>query len=314
MKQYNPLVTRLLLSIVMMIISSCAEKDRIVQAPRSDEELLRVPYISTLDNEERFYFLYLPKGYHDEIEKKWPVIFFLHGNGERGDARDELDYVLIHGPLYEAWVQKRDLPFIIISPQLPMFGRDTVGIPYLTNRNPDIIPRRLESGTPVRPPRGKASDRMVGAEEVDSLPYIGPPYGWEKTEDDLVNMIKQVLEDYNADPDRVYLSGLSYGGFGTWYMASKHPDLFAAINPIVGWGHPDLMEPIAKSNLPVWVFSGGRDFVVKKKYFLPGLNKLQELGHTNLLYTIHEDMGHGVWTRVYTGNDVYEWFLSHSRE
>ena len=77
MKQYNPLVTRLLLSIVMMIVSSCAEKDRIVQAPRSDEELLRVPYISTLDNEERFHFLYLPKGYQNEPEQKWPVIFFL---------------------------------------------------------------------------------------------------------------------------------------------------------------------------------------------------------------------------------------------
>ena len=104
-----------------------------------------------------------------------------------------------------------------------------------------------------------------------------------------------------------------YGGFGTWHLASKQPDMFAAISPIVGWGHPDLMGPIAESNFPVWVFSGGRDFVVRKKFFFPGLNKLEELGHTNLRYTIHDDMGHDTWTRVYSGDDLYNWFLNQKK-
>ena len=73
------------------------------------------------------------------------------------------------------------------------------------------------------------------------------------------------------------------------------------------------MEPIARANLPLWVVSGGRDPVVEKKFFLPGLNKLEELGHTNLLYTIHDDMGHDAWTRVYSGEDIYSWFLSQSK-
>lgn len=240
-------------------------------------------------------------------------MMFLHGNGERGNSKDELDFVLIHGPLYEAWVQRKELPFVIISPQLPMFGMDTVGIPYLTNRNPDIIPKRIENGVPDREPASKMPDAMAGAEPVDSLPYVTLPKGWDLIETDLVSMIQRVLTEYQGDPNRVYLTGLSYGGFGTWYMASKHPELFAAVSPIVGWGHPDLMEPIAEAQLPVWVFSGGRDPVVRKKYFLPGLNKLEELGLKELRYTIEEDMGHDTWKRVYAGDDLYTWFLAHMK-
>src|SRR5690606_41947331 len=105
----------------------------------------------------------------------------------------------------------------------------------------------------------------------------------------------------------------SYGGFGTWYMAGKHPERFAAICPVVGWGHPALMEPIAKAKLPVWVFAGGRDGAVLAKDFYEGVNTLESLGHHNVRFTIHEDMGHDVWKRVYSGDDVYNWLLSFSR-
>ncbi len=90
----------------------------------SSEQLLRLSYQSQIDNEQREYFVYLPKGYHSHSGKKWPVMLFLHGNGERGNGKSELDYVVTHGPLYEAWIQKKDLPFIIISPQLHMFDMD----------------------------------------------------------------------------------------------------------------------------------------------------------------------------------------------
>lgn len=304
----NKLVTALL-TLSMFATISCTQKE----SPRSEEELLRVPFTSTLDGQEKDYFLYLPKGFRDDPNKKWPVMMFLHGNGERGNSKDELDFVLIHGPLYEAWVQRRDLPFIIISPQLPMFGLDTVGIDYLTNRDKGIIPKRLETGTPDRPTPSKMPNPMAGAEPVDSLPYVTLPKGWDLIEDDLIHMVEQVLADYQGDADRVYLTGLSYGGFGTWIIASRNPEMFAAISPIVGWGHPDLMEPIAQAKLPVWAFSGGRDPVVQKKYFLKGINKLEELGHPEVRYTIEEDMGHDTWIRVYGGEDLYSWLLEHSR-
>jgi predicted peptidase len=92
-------------------------------------------------------------------------------------------------------------------------------------------------------------------------------------------------------------------------MASKHPQLFSAIIPVVGWGHPDLMKPIAQHRIPVWAFAGGRDQVVQLQFFYAGLNKLESLGHDNVRFTVHEDMSHDAWTRVYASTDIYEWML-----
>ncbi len=280
----------------------------------STEQLLRLSYISTVDNDEREYFVFLPRGYADQPQKKWPVIMFLHGNGERGNGRSELDYVLSHGPLHEAWIYKKNLPFIIISPQLHMFGMDRRGIGYINNRSRDNIPQRLEEGVPERrnpqPPRG----RMTGVPESKKMkktPHLLPD-GWEQVEVDLLGMIATVREKFSADPDRLYLTGISYGGFGTWYMASKHPRLFAAIAPVCGWGHPDLVVPVAEHRIPVWAFAGGRDETIRIEHFYAGLNKLEELGHREVRFTNHEDMAHDVWRRVYRGDDIYNWLLEHS--
>ena len=127
-----------------------------------------------------------------------------------------------------------------------------------------------------------------------------------------MDVLAIVLKNYKTDPNRVYLTGLSRGGFGTWAIASRHPDAFAAISPIVGWGYPSEMEPLAKVNMPVWCFAGGRDQSVELKYFYAGMNKLEGLGNTNFRFTIEEDMNHDVWTRVYSGEDIYNWFLQHS--
>lgn len=293
---------------LLLILLSCTKP------VNSSEQLLRIPIVSQVDNLERDFFLYLPKGYGENPDKKWPLMLFLHGNGERGDGKKDLDYVMIHGPLYEAWIQKRDLPFIMIAPQLPMFGMDTID--YIANRKRSSIPQRLEVGTPPRPDEFPTREPMSGVAPSDKFPdgRIVPPAGWEVVEADLITMLDQVVKDYQVDQQRVYLTGLSYGGYGTWYLASKHTERFAAIAPVVGWGHPSLMQPIAGANLPVWVFAGGRDGAVPLKYFFAGVNRLEELGHTKLQFTIHEDMGHDVWRRVYGGQDLYDWLLQHKKE
>ena len=114
------------------------------------------------------------------------------------------------------------------------------------------------------------------------------------------------------DPQRVYLTGLSYGGFGTWALASRHPQRFAAIAPVVGWGHPELMPPLAERQMPIWVIAGGRDASVPAQYFFAGVNELERLGHESVRLTVHEDAGHDVWKRVYAGRDLYDWLLSHT--
>lgn len=295
-----------LISALLVLLTACT----------TPEQLERIPYNSEIAGEEREYYLYLPKGYELQPDEPWPVLMFLHGNGERGNGKDELDFVMAHGPLMEAWVQKRDLPFIIIAPQLHMFGLDTMGINYLTNRDITTVPQRQEIGVPDREPDFSTPESMNAQPPVTEFGSELPlsEYGWDRVQNDLNGMLDYVLENYNADSNRVYLSGLSYGGFGTWYMGSHYPERFAAINPVVGWGHPSLMKSIADHQLPVWVIAGGRDFVVEKKYFYEGLNVLEGLGHKEVLFTVHEDMGHDTWRRVYAGEDIYNWLLSHKKE
>ena len=279
------------------------------------EQLLRVSYQSECSDSERDFFLYLPKGYQAENAEHWPVILFLHGTGEKGNGKDELDYLLKNGPIYEAWIQKRDLPFIIIAPQLPMFGADTLpGNEWLKNRSRKEIPQRLEQRTPLRPDKFGTNRPMEPTAMVINFDTVTDEssIGWNRCEQDVMNILATVLEKYKADKNRVYLTGLSRGGYGTWFIASRHPEKFAAISPVVGWGYPEDMEPLAKVNMPVWCFAGGRDETVELQYFYAGINKLEELGNTNFRFTIEEDMNHDVWNRVYSGEDIYNWFLQFS--
>lgn len=278
---------------------------------RSEARLVRHSYESSAGG-ERDGYVYLPAGYESEPDRRWPLMLFLHGDGERGDGKEDLDFVLVHGPVYEAWIRKRDLPFIIVSPQLPLFGREKT-VPYLKDRDRNAIPRRLEDGVPPFPDEFPTPEPMTGAAADPAIPVGpgGPPDGWPKREADLLAILDQVLDKYRTDASRIYLTGLSYGGFGAWHLASRHPGRFAAIAPVVGWGHPDLMAPLAERRMPVWVFAGGRDPVVPVKYFYPGLNKLEELGHDQVRFTVHEDVGHDTWRRVYGGQDLYDWLLSH---
>jgi predicted peptidase len=279
----------------------------------SGPELRRISYRSARTKSERDYFVYLPPGH--ATAAAWPVMLFLHGNGERGDGRGELDYVLKHGPLFEAWCQKRDLPFIIISPQLPMFGQG--GVDYIKNRTPAQIPHRKRDGI-NQPPDvrvARLDEPMQGRLSDAHLPDgpEGPVDGWNEIADELMAMVDRTVADFKGDAKRVYLTGLSYGGFGAWYLAAKHPERFAACAPIVGYGHPDHATPIAAAKLPLWCFAGGRDPVVRIKYFYTALNKLESLGTSEVRFTSHEDMGHLTWVRVYEGQDLYEWLLAHSR-
>lgn len=308
MIKFNLNISFILVFVSSIFIMSCSHN-----LSKIDDALLRMKYLSKYDDDEKECLIYLPRGYYEQENKKWPVILFLHGNGERGNSTTELDFVLMHGPMYEAWVQKKNLPFIIIAPQLPMLGKDKEA-EYLRNRDPNSIPKRLEIGVPPRFEIFPTNIPMIGAQTEDSLNYNLPDLGWEERVEDVILILDKAINQFNIDSTKVYLTGLSYGGFGTWYIASKYPHRFAAIAPIVGWGNPDLIKPIAKHNLPVWAFAGGRDLVVQKKYFFKAMNELERLGDKNIRFTIHEDMGHDTWKRVYAGDDLYNWFLQFSKK
>jgi predicted peptidase len=300
---------RKLLSFLLLLLLTVVA----VSAAPSEPQLLRISYPSKTLDAERDYFVYLPRDY--ERQDKWPVILFLHGNGERGDGKSELDYVLKHGPLFEAWCQKRDLPFVIISPQMPMQDQGEVG--YIKNRKPSEIPVRRPDG--INPyvwiPRN--GEPMNGQLSEDLPAAWADPEtrrnGWNTMADDVIANLDHVLAKYKGDPKRVYLTGISLGGFGTWYLAAKHPHRFAAIAPVVGYGVPSQAAALAQPAMPMWVFAGGRDKGVPVRFFYPVLNELEKLGHPGVRFTIEADMGHDAWIRTYMGEDLYRWFLTHSK-
>ncbi len=277
---------------------------------RSQGQLLRRGYDSQVTGERREYFVYLPVGYHTEPGKRWPVILFLHGGGERGDASEDLDRVLVHGPLGEAWIQGRDLPFIIISPQMPLFDR-----PRGSSNAP--APERIEDGPPPPRRRGRRSTQPMARVTDPSVPAYAdmpPRDSWRRMEGEVLAMVDSTVGEFRGDEDRVYLTGLSFGGAGTWHLAMAEPGRWAAIAPICGPGDPSRVDRIADAKTPIWVFQGGRDQVVRPERVLETVTALEAAGHPAVRFTVHEDLGHNVWTRVYEGWDLYGWFLTHRRE
>lgn len=132
---------------------------------------------------------------------------------------------------------------------------------------------------------------------------------WVARVESIVKFIEQQMTEYDIDKDRVYLTGLSMGGYGTWFTAMARPDLFAAIAPVCGGGMAWNAEVL---NMPVWAFHGSADPIVSVNQSDEMVEKLKELGK-DVKYTRVEGEGHGVWKRTYD-KELIEWLLSKKRK
>jgi predicted peptidase len=136
---------------------------------------------------------------------------------------------------------------------------------------------------------------------------------WTGTSGDLaLRALDDVVAKYNGDRSRLYLTGLSLGGNGTWALAAKYPERFAALIPICGWGSPAAMAPKLKS-LPIWVFHGDRDSVVSVKSSRDMVAAIQAAGNVNIKYTEYPGADHDVWDRTYNNQQVIAWLLAQKR-
>jgi predicted peptidase len=123
-------------------------------------------------------------------------------------------------------------------------------------------------------------------------------------------LLDAVEETCRVDPDRLYVTGLSMGGFGTWALAAAESRRFAAIAPVCGGGDPDVAGEIA--HLPVWAFHGARDQVVPLRMSEEMIQALQAHGSDARL-TVYPEAGHDSWRETYANPALYEWFLEHRR-
>ncbi len=151
-------------------------------------------------------------------------------------------------------------------------------------------------------------------EEGKQFPFIvvspqAPRRGWDP--DTLNALVDDLLVKYHVDKNRVYLTGLSMGGSGTWSLAAAHPEKFAAIVPICGAGDPE--EAAKLKELPTWIFHGAKDSDVSVRRFDEMVKALKDAGAKSLGYTLYPDTEHDSWTKTYENPELYEWLLKHSR-
>ena len=200
------------------------------------------------------YLLYLPPGYEESAEAKWPMILFLHGAGERGS---DLEQVKVNG-IPRNLQDGTNLPFIVVSPQCP---KDT--------------------------------------DWCDSLMLDG-----------LNALLDELITTCRVDVDRIYLTGLSMGGGGTWKLGAMNAERFAALAPVCGYGDGEWASRLRR--MPIWVFHGALDDVVNPEESQGMVDAINKAGG-NVKFTLYPDANHNSWTATYNNPELYDWFLSYTR-
>ena len=192
---------------------------------------------------------YLPRDFDES--KRYPLVFFLHGAGERGD---DLDVASRHGFMKHVREKGAEYPFILVAPQCP---------------------------------NGKY---------------------WGCYTESLLAFLDYICEALPIDRERVYLTGLSMGGTGTWMLAMAAPERFAAIAPICGSGIYWYGEVLTKT--PIMVYHGDCDEIVPLQNSIEMIQSVNKRGGRAQIHVLH-GVGHNAWDTAYAGEELYTWLLSH---
>lgn len=217
------------------------------------------------------YLLYRPEGSAADPARRWPVLLFLHGAGERGD---DPWLVAKHGP-----------------------------------------PKLVRAGAVLTPAEQSAA--AAARQFIIVSPQCPAGATWDG--ETLLALLDEVLRTSPADPARVYVSGLSMGGYGTWSLLVRAPGRFAAAVPICGGGQTiELLvagpaQREALKTLGVWVFHGEKDPTVPVAESERMVAALRRAGHPGVRLTVYPEAKHDSWTATYADPGLYAWLLQHRR-
>ncbi len=140
------------------------------------------------------------------------------------------------------------------------------------------------------------------------LPQCPEDTFWAARVESILRFIGQLQEQYDIDENRIYLTGLSMGGYGTWFTAMAKPELFAAIAPVCGGG---MAWNAGVLKMPVWAFHGAEDPVVSPTQSDEMVQALQNCG-ADVRYTRLDGVGHNAWENAYR-EELLQWLLSKSK-
>jgi predicted peptidase len=203
--------------------------------------------------------------------KKYPLVLFLHGAGERGSDNKKQ---LVHAAAdFASPSRMKQFPAFVVFPQCP------------TNQ------RWVES--PWELPTGRG--------EFDSHP--------SKPMAAALELVDSLVGELPIDRDRLYVTGLSMGGQGAWFAAANKPHRFAAMLEVCGGGDPTWAADYA--GIPIWALHGQDDGVVPISRAREMVIALTEAGHApELRYTEYPGVGHNSWTQTFKRDDVFKWLFA----
>jgi len=216
------------------------------------------------------YSSFYPKEYKEG--KQVPLILFLHGAGERGNDNESQR---IHiAPILSDPIFQKENPCVLVFPQCPEED-------YWAHVNTEGGQWTVKTSETPTPAMGK-----------------------------VIKVLDAYLQDPNIDKSRIYLSGLSMGGFGTFDLLSRKPELFAAAVPICGGA--DTSKVSNYTNVPLWNFHGAIDPVVPVELSQAFMSSFIEAGG-NPRYTEYHDGEHNIWTRAYEEEELLPWLFQQKK-
>jgi predicted peptidase len=236
----------------------------------------------------------------------------MHGSAkywtEKGDLQSDL--TLNHGQN----LNPRDVQYHYL-PYLPKdYNTDTLKkwplIIYLhggSDRGTDLK-KLYASGIPDQIYRGREFPFIIISPQC-------PQFIRWSTDNWFENFYKEITTKYRIDKNKIYVTGFSLGGDGTWYLAAKYPDIFAAIAPMSGFtSHTDYLDNNVDKliYMPIWAFHGKIDNVVPFEETERIIKKL-ERKNKDLKFSIEPEVGHWIHWLVYPKQELYDWFLKHDK-
>jgi predicted peptidase len=222
-----------------------------------------------------------------------------------------LDITYVKGQLQIIHQQKKisskKIPYLLYLPE--GYSKDSIGkFPLIL-----FLHGIGESGNDLQNLIKQSLPKAI--EEGLKIPFIvvSPQcksFHWWSTES-LKKFLDEIILNIHPDTSRIYLTGNSMGGYASWALAIRYPEMFAAVAPVCGGGNPREVYKI--KDIPTWAFHGAKDIVVPLSKSRRMVKALREAGG-NVTFTVYPEEGHHCWRLVYNTPALYEWFLANTKD